>query len=62
LVVITFITGVAAYGDRLEVPPWWHWTLLFAAILAVLVLAVQPPRRSDERPLLRAMRGVRRRA
>jgi hypothetical protein len=53
---------VAAYGDRLEVPPWWHWTLLFAAILAVLVLAVQPPRRSDERPLLRVMRGVRRRA
>jgi hypothetical protein len=60
LVVVTFITGVAAYGDRLEVPPWWHWTLLFAAILAVLVLAIQPPRRSDERPLLRVRREGRR--
>jgi hypothetical protein len=61
LIVVTFITGVAAYGDRLEVPPWWHWTLLFAAILAVLVLAIQSPRRSDERPLLRARRKGRRR-
>jgi hypothetical protein len=61
LVVVTFITGVAAYGDRLAVPPWWHWTLLFAAILAVLVLAIQPPRLSDERPLLRVRREGRRR-
>jgi hypothetical protein len=61
VVVVAFVTGVAAYGDRLEVPPWWHWTLLFAAILAVLVLAIQPPRRSDERPLLRVRREGRRR-
>ncbi|MEJ7584863.1 MAG: hypothetical protein WKF43_12465 [Acidimicrobiales bacterium] len=39
-------------GERLVIPPWWRWTLSYAATVAVLLLAVQPPLVAGQRSVV----------
>ena len=45
-------------GQRLVIPPWWHWALLFTTTLAVLVLAVQPPLVAGQRSVINSARAA----